>query len=118
MANHNQRRSGHTGGLVHHHDRIDVHRMDDPGVWASPGAMRTTCQEWWEGSDAANAANAANAAKADPITLCDDTVAWMEQHAGQRVVGRLDDARSNDGWLTTVISPTIWAAGHQAVGFD
>jgi hypothetical protein len=60
-------------------------RMDDhPGMWASPAAMRTTCQEW-------NAANLEGASEGYRPSWCDYMVAWMQQHASHW--------GSWDGWL-------------------
>jgi Tfp pilus assembly protein PilV len=50
-------------------------RMDDhPGMWASPGAMQATCQEW-------SAADPGAASEGYRIAWCDDMVSWMQQHA-------------------------------------
>ena len=52
-------------------------RMDDhPGMWASPEAMRTTCQEWY-------AANPEGASEGYRPSWCDDMVSWMQDHATQ-----------------------------------
>ena len=52
-------------------------RMDDhPGMWASPQAMQTTCQEW-------STANPGGANEGDRIAWCDEMVSWMQQHAAQ-----------------------------------
>ena len=52
-------------------------RMDDHlGMWASPEAMQTTCQEW-------SAANPGSASEGYRIAWCNDMVSWMQQHAAQ-----------------------------------
>jgi hypothetical protein len=52
-------------------------RMDDhPGMWATPEAMRATCQEW-------SSSNATSVSEGDRIAWCDEMVTWMQQHAAQ-----------------------------------
>ncbi len=53
-------------------------RMDDhPGMWATPDAMRTTCQSW-----AASSASV-GVGETEGSALCRDMVDWMQQHAAQ-----------------------------------
>ena len=50
--------------------------VDHPGMWASPQAMQTTCQEW-------SAAHPGSASEGNRIAWCNDMVSWMQQHAAQ-----------------------------------
>ena len=52
-------------------------RMNDhPGMWASPEAMQTTCQDW-------SAADLEGASQGYQQSWCNDMVTWMQQHAAQ-----------------------------------
>ena len=54
-------------------------RMDNySGMWASPTAMRATCQQWGAAASPSDSGNEANRAQ-----WCDDMVSWMQQHAAQ-----------------------------------
>jgi hypothetical protein len=50
------------------------HMEDRPGMWTSPSAMETTCQEW-------SSSNPGGVSEGDRIAWCDDMVSWMQQHA-------------------------------------
>ncbi len=57
-------------------DWMADHMGGHPDNWASPAAMRTTCQEW-------SASDAAGVSEGNRIVWCDDMVAWMQRHAAQ-----------------------------------
>ena len=57
--------------------------QDHPGMWASPDAMLTTCEQW------AASAPSDSGKETDRVLWCNDMVSWMHHSATQS--GSWDD---------------------------